>query len=147
MRVFLDSNIPMYAAGSEHPFKEPSIELLQRVAKGEVDAVTDAEVFQEILHRFSAIKRLAEGFHLFDAFGKVVETVLPVEHRDVTAARVVLEGSVSVSARDAIHIAVMKRYGISVVYSYDRHFDLVEGIERREPRSVSIAGQSPDDRH
>jgi hypothetical protein len=133
MRAFIDSNIPMYAAGGEHPSKKPSVKLLQRVARGELEAVTDAEVFQEILHRFSAIGRLNEGFRLFDAFEMVIGEVLPVELEDVAAARHVLEEHSTIKARDAIHIAIMRRHGISVVYSYDRHFDQLDGIERSEP--------------
>jgi len=62
MKVFIDTNIPMYAAGKEHSFKAPSISLLHAIADGELDAVTDCEVFQEILHRhfddLSDIERL-----------------------------------------------------------------------------------------
>jgi predicted nucleic acid-binding protein len=133
MRAFIDSNIPMYAAGKEHPSKKPSINLLRRVARGELDAVTDAEVFQEILHRFSAIGRLEAGIRLFDAFEMVIGEVLPVELEDVVAARNVLEENSTIKARDAIHIAIMRRHGISVVYSYDRHFDKIDGIKRSEP--------------
>ena len=133
MKVFLDSNIPMYAAGRDHQFKKPSIDILRRVANGEIDAVTDAEVFQEILHRFSAIKQLDQGLRLYDAFEKVIGDVLPVEHQDVTAARVLLEELGTITARDAIHVAIMRRHGMTTVYSYDRHFDLIDDIDRREP--------------
>jgi predicted nucleic acid-binding protein len=36
------------------------------------------------------------------------------------------------SARDAIHIAVMQREGVRRILSYDADFDLVPGIERIE---------------
>lgn len=133
MRAFIDSNIPMYAAGSEHPAKQPCIELLRKIAAGDVDVVTDAEVFQEILHRYGAIGRLAQGLELFDELGKVVRIVLPVEYGDVFTARELLEEEPQIKARDAIHVAIMRRHGIAVVYSYDRHFDGLEGIERHEP--------------
>jgi hypothetical protein len=35
-----------------------------------------------------------------------------------------------VSARDAIHIAVMERHGIRQIFSFDRGFDAFPGIER-----------------
>jgi predicted nucleic acid-binding protein len=133
MRAFIDSNIPMYAAGGEHPSKQPSVQLLQRIAKGELEAVTDAEVFQEILHRYSAIGRLETGLRLFDAFETVVGEVLPVEFEDVVAARKVLQEIPVIKARDAIHISIMRRHNIALVYSFDKHFDQIEGIERREP--------------
>lgn len=55
--ILIDSNIFMYAAGTPHPNKEPSATFLDQVAIGEVDAVIDAEVLQEILHRYRAISR------------------------------------------------------------------------------------------
>lgn len=45
--ILIDSNIFMYAAGAEHPHKEPSRSFLEEVARGDVEAALDAEV----LHR------------------------------------------------------------------------------------------------
>jgi predicted nucleic acid-binding protein len=55
--IFLDSNVSMYLIGSEQPHKIDAQQLLERcIADGE-RLVTAAEVFQEILHRYYAIKR------------------------------------------------------------------------------------------
>jgi hypothetical protein len=43
MKLFIDSNIPMYVAGREHPHREPSRRFLRRVREGKVDACSDAE--------------------------------------------------------------------------------------------------------
>ena len=59
--ILLDTNILMYAAGAEHPYKEPSRQYLERVARGEIEAALDAETLQEILHRYKAIRRWPEG--------------------------------------------------------------------------------------
>jgi predicted nucleic acid-binding protein len=59
--ILIDSNIFMYAAGTSHPHKEPSATFLEQVAIGEVDAVIDAEVLQENLHRYRAINRWQDG--------------------------------------------------------------------------------------
>ena len=40
--ILLDSNILMYAAGAAHPHKADSLALLERVARGEVEAAVDA---------------------------------------------------------------------------------------------------------
>jgi uncharacterized protein len=133
MTVFVDANIPMYAAGSAHPAKKPCIAFLRKVAAGKMEAATDAEVFQEILHRFAAIERREDGFRLFDLFSRVMQVVLPIERQDVVAARNVLAQYGSLNARDAIHAAVMARRGIRRIYSYDAHFDGIAGIERKEP--------------
>jgi predicted nucleic acid-binding protein len=64
--ILIDANIFMYAAGAEHPHKEPSRRFLEQVARGEVDAALDAEVLQEILHWYRAIKRWSEGRSVYD---------------------------------------------------------------------------------
>jgi len=133
VRAFLDTNIPMYAAGRDHPAKVPCVSLLRRIANGEIDAVIDAEVLQEILHRFSAIGRLEDGFRLFDEFERIVREVIPVEHRDVAEARAILERHPEMSSRDAIHVSIIRRHGIETVYSYDKHLDGIEGVTRLEP--------------
>lgn len=55
--IFIDSNIPMYLVGSEHPHKVDSRQMLERCIADNERMVTDAEVFQEILHRYAAIGR------------------------------------------------------------------------------------------
>ena len=41
--ILVDSNILMYAAGAEHPNKAASVDLLQEVAEGKVNAAVDAD--------------------------------------------------------------------------------------------------------
>jgi len=133
MKVFIDTNIPMYAAGKEHSFKAPSISLLHAIADGELDAVTDCEVFQEILHRYSALGRTEEGSELFLLFASLVGEILPVAYHDVESARQILLDHPGIKARDAIHAATMKASGLRIIYSYDQHFDDLSDIERLEP--------------
>jgi len=47
--VFVDSNIPMYVAGRDHPLRAPALRLLEQVRAGELDACSSTEVLQEIL--------------------------------------------------------------------------------------------------
>ena len=59
--LLVDANVFMYAAGSDHPNKPRAIRFLESVAAGETDAAVDAEVLQEILHRYRSIGRWKEG--------------------------------------------------------------------------------------
>jgi len=59
--VFIDSNIPMYVAGREHPYREPSRRFLATVQRNEIEGCTSTEVLQEILYRYSALQRDAES--------------------------------------------------------------------------------------
>jgi predicted nucleic acid-binding protein len=53
--TLIDSNVFMYAAGRGHAFKKRAAKFLEKVAQGSFDAVIDAEVLQEILHRYRAL--------------------------------------------------------------------------------------------
>lgn len=128
--IFVDSNIPMYLVGAPHPNKDAARRLLERcIAQGE-RLVADAEVLQEILHRYVAIKRRDAIQPAFDALLGVVDHVYPIESADVERARKLLHGVLTVSARDAIHVAIMQRHEIDRILSFDAGFDTVEWIER-----------------
>ncbi|MXY16055.1 MAG: VapC toxin family PIN domain ribonuclease, partial [Acidobacteria bacterium] len=66
--MFVDANVPMYAAGRNHAFKAPSARFMLAVARRRVDAVSDVEVLQEILHRYAAVRRPAVGFVGLESF-------------------------------------------------------------------------------
>jgi uncharacterized protein len=127
--IFVDSNVPMYLVGAAHPHKEHSrILLSQAVADGEL-LVTDAEVLQEILHRYVAIQRREAIGDAIAAILGVVDDVYPIERPDVLRARTVLDET-SLSARDAIHVAVMRRRGVSRILTFDAGFDAVSDLVR-----------------
>src|SRR5262249_32393409 len=55
--ILIDSNIPMYLVGTPHPHKHDAQRLLEKLISERQRLVTDAEVLQEILHRYVAISR------------------------------------------------------------------------------------------
>lgn len=128
--IFLDSNVPMYLVGAEHPNKHAVRRILERLVAASERLVTDAEVFQEILHRYVAIRRRDAIGPSTDALLGLADEIFPVEVEDVLRARDLLAGAEQLSARDAIHVAVMQRYGVRRILSFDAGFDGVEGIER-----------------
>ena len=127
--IFVDSNIPMYIVGAAHPNKELARHLLDRAIVDDDRLVTDAEVLQEILHRYVAINRRDAIGPAFDAIIGVVDAVLPVERSDVERARNLL-ATPNLQARDAIHVAIMQRHDVDRVLSFDRAFDQVPGLTR-----------------
>jgi len=128
--IFLDSNIPMYLVGGPHPHKADAQHLLESaIADGE-RLVTDAEVLQEILHRYVAIDRRDAIQPAFDAILGVVDEVFPVTAADVEGAKAIVLGNRELSARDALHAAVMRREGISRLMSFDGGFDSLPGLTR-----------------
>lgn len=127
--ILVDSDIPMYLVGSEHPNKAAARAMLEVAVARRERLVTDAEVLQEILHRYVAIDRRASIQPAMDALLAVVDEIYPVELADVTRARDIVISS-RLSARDALHVAIMQRHGIGRIMTFDDDFATLPGIVR-----------------
>lgn len=128
--IFIDSNVPMYLVGADHPHKADARRRLESLISARERLVTSAEVMQEIVHRYVHIRRRDAIQPAFDALLGVVDEVYAVEREDVERAKTVLDGLPSLSARDALHVAVMRRRDVVRVLSFDAGFDDVPGLER-----------------
>jgi uncharacterized protein len=128
--IFVDSNIPMYLVGADHPNKAAARRLLERAIVDNEPLTTDVEVLQELLHRYLAIDRRDAIGPAWDAIVGVVDVIHPIEREDVERARRLVGVAGNLSARDALHVAVMQRRGIARILTFDIGFDGILGIER-----------------
>jgi predicted nucleic acid-binding protein len=136
--VFVDANVPIYAAGKEHPNKEPCARILMMAAEDPLSFVTDAEVLQELLHRYLALRRWALGRDVVKAFAEVMyDRIEPVYADDIAEAARLADRYQSASARDLVHAAVMNRLGVGRIVSSDTDFDRLPGITRLDPSKVA----------
>lgn len=123
----------MYLIGAPHPHKTEAQILIDRfIAAGE-RLVTDAEVLQEILHRYTAIQRRDAIGPALQVTLDIADEVFAVEQRDVMRAAEIVQNPASLSARDAIHIAIMERHGVRSICSFDADFDRWLGVRRIHP--------------
>ena len=128
--IFVDSNVPMYIVGAPHPNKDRADALVDQLRANREELVTDVEVYQEILHRYTATRmphRIDEAFEVVD---DIVDKVFTFEMPEILAARDLLRLVPRIDARDALHVAIMRRRGITRIFSYDRGFDHCPGIQR-----------------
>jgi predicted nucleic acid-binding protein len=128
--IFIDSNVPMYLVGANHPHKVDARRLIESCLTEGQRLVTDAEVLQEILHRYVAIDRRDAIQAAFDALLGVVDDVFAVDAAAVERAKSIVMGRRDLSARDAIHLAVMEQQEVCAIMSFDAGFDGYPGIER-----------------
>jgi predicted nucleic acid-binding protein len=128
--ILVDSNIPMYLVGAPHPHKVDAQRVLEKLIRDGQRLVSDAEVLQEILHRYVAIQRRGAIQPAFDALLGIVDEVLPVDARAVERAKQIVLEYQELSARDAVHLAVMEQHGIEQILSFDAGFDAFPGITR-----------------
>ncbi len=139
--VFIDANIPIYAAGRDHPYKEPCARVLRVLPDDPQSFVTDSEVLQEILHRYLASGRWALGREVVRAFAEAMRgRIVPVHGEDVILAVELADRHPGVSARDLVHTAVMQRVGVSRIISADTDFDRLDGIQRLDPARIEEWG-------
>jgi len=135
---FLDVNVPMYAAGEEHPYKASCVWLMTEIAEGRIAAAIDTESIQEVLCRYGAIGHWQIGATMATNLLDVVPTVYPVLVADVRKAVELFKqyAKRGVKARDLIHVAVMLNNELTKIISTDVHFDRVEGIARLDPQTM-----------
>ena len=120
----------MYLIGAAHPHKTESQVILERLIAAGERLVTDAEVLQEILHRYTAIDRREAIGPAIQVTLDIVDEVIPIGKPEVLRAGEIVQIRVSMSARDAVHIAVMERHGIRSIFSFDGDFDRWPGLQR-----------------
>lgn len=128
MSVFLDANVVMYLVGTPHANRDRAKDLLDELILSGTRLVTDAEVYQEVLHRYAAISRQEAIESACAALDGLVDEVFAVGRDEIeTAKTLVLEG---VGARDALHVATMRANGVERILTFDPDFDRFDELNR-----------------
>ncbi len=139
--VFIDTNVPVYAAGRPHPNKEPCNRIIDMIVRQPQAFFTDVEVLQELVHLYTASRRWALGRVVLRDFVETMhDRVEPVYVEDMNLAARLVDEYPGVSARDLVHVAVMRRIGADRVVSADRDFDRIADVERLDPAEVGEWG-------
>lgn len=128
--IFIDSNIPMYLVGAQHPLKLRAQLAVESAISERERLVTSAEVFQEICHRFTAIGRAEAIQPTFDLLSGLADEILPISFTEVALAKDMLLQYPGASARDALHVASMRTAGIERAMTFDKGFERFAGVER-----------------
>jgi predicted nucleic acid-binding protein len=131
--VFVDTAVIMYAAGGEHPLREPCVRILDRVSAGALDAVTSAEVVQEILHRYLSIRQPGTAVRVAVQATDMFAPVLPISHFLMRRVPDLALRYPSLQARDLVHVATCIHEGITEIVSPDAAFDVVHELRRLDP--------------
>ncbi len=135
--TFLDANVPIYAAGRPHCLKEPCAQVLMLAAERPEAFLTDAEVLEELLHRYLALRLWPEGREVFHRFADLMrERVEPVHAIDVEQAALLADELPELGARDLLHAAVLSRLGVQRIISADAGFDRLSEVERLDPTEI-----------
>ena len=128
--IFIDSNVPMYLVDAPHPNKDRALAMLTQLVQDGERFSTDVEVYQEILHRYTAIRRFEAIDAAFESLDAIADDILTFGMPEIRAARALIDSVDGLSARDTLHVAVMRKAGTNRILSFDRGFDICPGIHR-----------------
>jgi predicted nucleic acid-binding protein len=81
-------------------------------------------------HRYAAIDRRDAIQPAYDALLGVVDEVFAIDRGIVEETKCIVLGYRHLSARDAVHLAVMQRHEIARILTFDSAFDAFPGIGR-----------------
>ena len=136
--VFIDANIPIYAAGREHTYKTYCTRIMRMVGSNPRSFLTNSEVMQELMHRYRSSGRWALGKEVFRSFAEAMrDRVEPVFLEDVERASDLADRYPEMHSRVLVHAAVMKRLGVDRIVSADRGFDRLAGLVRLDPLDIA----------
>ena len=133
MTVFIDTAVVMYANGTSHPLREPCRAIMIQVGDGQLEAVTSAEVVQEILHRFMSLRRPEIGIDIARVTMDAFAPVIPITHALMRRVPDLAARYPNLSARDLVHVATCIHEGITEILTPDRGFDQVVELRRIDP--------------
>jgi len=136
--VFVDTAVPMYAAGGDHPMRDPCLRILEMIRQGDVDGVTSVEVVQEISHRFLAVRRPDFARQLAIDVLDLFAPVLPITHAMMRRVPELALRYPSLQARDLVHVATCIHEGITEIVSPDKAFDQVSELRRIDPSEFAV---------
>jgi predicted nucleic acid-binding protein len=131
-RVYLDSNVLLYAVGEESPYREPCRHLLRHVASGDVAGETSILTVQEVVHHRQRRGDVAPASHGRNVLA-ICSAAHPLDRSIALVALGLMDDYPRLGAGDAIHAATALAHGVETVISADSDFDVVAGIARVDP--------------
>ena len=131
--ILVDANVLMYAVGRDHPNKQASLTLLTKIANAEIEATIDAEILQEILHRYRSINRWEDGQRVYELAYRLFPNVLPITVEVMDQALRLMNENDSIQCRDAVHAGVVAAYKLEAILTFDSDFDRIPGLQRITP--------------
>ena len=131
-KYYIDSNIFFYARIMDKRYGEPCSKILRGIFRREIEAVTSVLTPIEVA---SALRKYGvsreEVRNSIDAMLSLDMEIYEIDRIDIAEAIRISE-EFDISPYDAVHVAIMKKAGVTRIISADKDFDRVTGIERIE---------------
>ena len=135
--ILIDANVPIYARGRDHPYREACRTIINQIYAGRQSYAIDTETLQEILHYYTRQEDVNRGIDLVEELMPRVTEIIPITAAEITIAMRILGETADISARDAIHAAVVFQHSMEGIVSADQDFDRIPGLRRFDPIALA----------
>lgn len=155
-QVFIDANTFVYHASADPNHGAACKQLMERIARREIEGFTSAHVLGDVAHRLmtleamaalgwaakgivarlrhnpAEVQKLTRFRQAIDDVGLMGVHVLPLDYSLVSAGTV-LSQQYGLLTGDALIVAVMRQHHLTDLASNDADFDRVPGLTRYAP--------------
>ncbi len=131
-RVFVDTNVLLYFSDKQSEFHYQVINLFAQFVEQKFQMVITPFVLNELhycyFRKFGAQRAAQLTNAVFQLPGFVMEDVT-LQQADIVELGELAQ-QYNLRTFDAMHVLYCKKLGIKKIFSYDKHFDKVQGLER-----------------
>lgn len=133
-RKFIDTNIFLrYLTGDDPSKYDKCREIFKKAVEGKADLATSGIVIAELIWTLLSYYKVAKA-DIIEKISIIVSTKnLHIPDKDIIADALVLYGRKNIDYIDAYNALFMRHHGFDGIYSYDKDFDIIEGVKREEP--------------
>ena len=133
-KKFIDTNIFLRYLTKDNPLMyDRCREIFKNAVKGKASLATSGMVIAELIWTLSSYYKVPKD-DVIEKVSIIIGTEnLYIPDKDIIADAIVLYSRKNIDYIDAYNAVFMKYHGLDEIYSYDKDFDMVEGIKRGEP--------------
>lgn len=135
--ILLDTDVLVYAAGTEHPLRAPCREILRAAGDERIDARTTEPCLLELLHVWATRRSRADAARLASLYLRLLGAPIPTEEVVGEAADLFARHE-RLGSVDAHLAAAARRTGARMVVTADRAFRGVVGVTARPPDHADV---------
>lgn len=130
----VDTNVFLRFILKDHPIQSPKAAgLFQKAKKGSVDLWTTEWVISEIIWVLETYYKKPKAV-IIQIVRKILNTKgIKINNKEIVIESINLYETLNIEFEDAINSLLARENQISTIYSFDRHFDRVSFLKRKEP--------------
>ncbi len=125
---YVETSVLACAVGMRHPSRDDCVRLVEAVAQGSLEAAISSEVVEELLFVLYKRNMIDAALQLSGHLQSLFSDLVPVTHKELSAACGILERHPELSSRDAVHAACAIEYQMTGIVTLDERFEALDSV-------------------